>query len=186
MGLFYLFLVALALAMDAFTAAICKGLAMKHITARKAVIVGLYFGGFQAVMPWFGYLFGKKSAYFVVLVDHWVAAILLLAIGFNMIKHAITGEEENEDSSLKVKNMVLLAIATSIDAFAIGVAFAFIHVDIAHAMLIIGITTFLLSAGGVKLGNYIGSKFKKQAETAGGVILILLGFKILMEGWDFF
>lgn len=186
MGLFYLFMIALAVSMDAFTAAVCKGLAMKHITAGKAAIVGLYFGLFQALMPWLGYLVGKKSAYCVALVDHWVAATLLTIIGINMIKHAIAGEDESEDSSLKVKDMLLLSIATSIDAFAVGVAFAFIHVNIAHAILVIGITTFLLTTAGVKLGNYIGIKFKKHAETVGGVILILLGLKILIQGWDLF
>lgn len=186
MGQIYLFVLALAVSMDAFTVAVCKGLAMKKVTFRNAILVGLYFGLFQAGMPLFGYLIGKKCVYLVVLLDHWVAFFLLGAIGINMIKHAISGDEESEDSSLKVKDMLLLSIATSIDALAVGVAFAFIHVDIWNAVWVIGSITFVLSAVGVKLGNYIGLKFKKCAEIVGGVILVLLGTKILMEGFDFF
>ena len=186
MGHVYLFILALAVSMDAFTVAVCKGLAMKKVTFRNAILVGLYFGLFQAGMPLLGYLIGKKSVYFVALLDHWVAFFLLAAIGINMIKHALLGEEESEDSSLKVKDMILLSIATSIDALAVGVAFAFIHVEIWNAVWVIGSITFVLSAVGVKLGNYIGSKFKKCAEIVGGVILVLLGMKILMEGFDLF
>lgn len=182
----YLFVLALAVSMDAFTVAVCKGLAMKKVTFRNAFVVGLYFGLFQAGMPLFGYLIGKKCAYLVVLIDHWIAFFLLAAIGINMIKHAVVGEEDSEDSSLKVKDMLLLSIATSIDALAVGVAFAFIDVDIWNSVWVIGITTFILSTIGVKLGNYIGLKFKKCAEVVGGVILVLLGMKILMEGFDFF
>lgn len=186
MGQIYLIVLALAVSMDAFTVAVCKGLAMKKVTFGNAILVGLYFGLFQAGMPLFGYLIGKNCVYLVVLLDHWVAFFLLGAIGINMIKHAISGDEESEDSSLKVKDMLLLSIATSIDALAVGVAFAFIHVDIWNAVWVIGSITFVLSAVGVKLGNYIGLKFKKCAEIVGGVILVLLGTKILMEGFDFF
>lgn len=182
MGMIYLFVLAVALSMDAFTVAICKGLAMEKATFWKSTIVGMYFGFFQAGMPLLGYLAGKRFERYIVLVDHWIAFFLLAAIGANMIKQSVSGQEEETDGTLKMKNMLLLSIATSIDAMAVGVAFAFLNVNILFAILMIGITTFLLSAIGVKVGSYLGSKLKKYAQVAGGVVLILIGLKILLEG----
>lgn len=182
MGLLYLFILALALSMDAFTVAVCKGLAMKKATFLKSTVVGVYFGFFQAGMPLLGYLAGKKFGNYIIMVDHWIAFFLLAAIGSNMIWQVIRGDTENTDDSLKLKDMLLLSIATSIDAMAVGVAFAFLDVNIFLAVLIIGITTFLISVIGVKIGDYIGERFKKGAEVLGGVVLILLGLKILLEG----
>lgn len=182
MGLVYLFILAVALSMDAFTVAVCKGLAMQKATFAKSTIVGLYFGFFQAAMPMLGYLAGKRFECYIVMVDHWIAFFLLSAIGANMLKGALSEEKDTEDGSLAVKNMLVLSIATSIDAMAVGIAFAFLEVNIIMAILLIGCTTFILSAVGVKIGNYIGCRFKKHAEIIGGVVLILLGIKILVEG----
>jgi len=182
MGLVYLFILAIALSMDAFTVAVCKGLAMQKATYLKSTIVGLYFGFFQAAMPLLGYLAGKRFEQYIVMVDHWIAFFLLGAIGANMLKEAAAGDEDSDDGCLQVKNMLVLSIATSIDAMAVGVAFAFVDVNIMAAVLMIGCTTFILSAVGVKIGSYIGSKFKKYAQISGGVVLILLGLKILIEG----
>lgn len=182
MGLISLFILAVALSMDAFTVAICKGLAMKKITFFKTTVIGLYFGFFQAAMPLLGYLVGKRFERYIVIIDHWIAFFLLFFIGANMIKSALSEHEEETDGSIQVKSMLLLSIATSIDAMAVGVAFAFLDVNIILAVLLIGITTFLISSIGVKIGNFLGIKFKKIAEIIGGVTLIGLGAKILMEG----
>lgn len=182
-GLLELFLVAVGLSMDAFAVAVCKGLTMERPTYKKCGIVGLYFGVFQALMPLIGYLVGLQFESQIKSVDHWVAFILLAVIGINMIVGALKKDEEETPCSedLRFKTMLPLAIATSIDALAVGVTFAFLNVDIIPAVLFIGVVTFLLSAIGVKIGHLVGGRFKSRAELAGGVILILIGTKILLE-----
>lgn len=167
--------------MDAFAVSICKGLAMKKATKKDMLTVGVWFGGFQALMPAIGYLLGSTFKDKITAIDHWIAFILLGLIGANMIKEALSKEEENTSSSLKFKDMFMLAIATSIDALAVGITFSFLNVNIIFAVTFIGITTFVISAVGVKIGNIFGTKYKSKAEITGGVILILLGFKILFE-----
>lgn len=184
MNLFSLFLIAVGLSMDAFAVSICKGLAMQKITFRKAGIVGLWFGVFQAVMPAIGYLLGSQFERYITSVDHWIAFVLLCIIGLSMIREAFSKEEETEDASLDVKTMFMLAVATSIDALAVGITFAFLQVAIIPAVLFIGVITFLLSAVGVKIGNVFGTRYKSKAEITGGIILILMGIKILLEHLD--
>lgn len=181
MSLFSLFALAVGLSMDAFAVSICKGLAMKKITLKKAAIVGLWFGAFQAIMPFIGYLLGLRFEQYITAIDHWIAFVLLGVIGLSMIKEALSKEEEHTNDNLDVKTMFLLAVATSIDALAVGITFAFLQVDIVPAVSFIGIITFTLSAIGVKVGNVFGLKYKSKAEIAGGVILILIGSKILLE-----
>lgn len=181
MSLFSLFIIAVGLSMDAFAVSICKGLAMKKINFKKACIVGLWFGGFQALMPLIGYLLGSQFEQYITAIDHWIAFVLLGLIGASMIKEALSKEEECANDSLDFKTMLLLAVATSIDALAVGVTFAFLQVDIVPAVSFIGIITFTLSAIGVKVGNVFGIKYKSKAELAGGVILIVMGIKILLE-----
>ena len=181
MSLIELFLIAVGLSMDAFAVAICKGLSMPKMSIKNAVIVGLYFGGFQGLMPLLGYLIGYRFQDAIVAYDHWIAFLLLGFIGGNMIKEALDAEEESCDASVAFKDMIVLAIATSIDALAVGVSFAFLKVDIIPAVSFIGIVTFLLSMVGVKVGNLFGCKYKSKAEFAGGLILILIGLKILIE-----
>lgn len=187
MDLITLFTLAVGLSMDAFAVAVCKGLAMKKITVGKAVIVGIWFGGFQALMPALGYFLGIQFKNRITAVDHWIAFILLGLIGFNMIREAFSKEEEDravcseEEASLGIREMFVLAVATSIDALAVGITFAFLQVNIWAAVSFIGVITFLLSAVGVKVGNVFGVKYKARAELAGGVILVLLGLKILLE-----
>ena len=181
MNLVSLFLIAVGLSMDAFAVSICKGLAMKKITIKKALIVGLWFGGFQALMPAIGYLLGTQFEKYITNIDHWIAFVLLFIIGGNMIKEALSKEEEEANDSLAFKEMLLLALATSIDALAVGVTFAFLKVQIIPAVSFIGVITFTLSAIGVKIGNIFGSRYKSKAELAGGIILILMGCKILLE-----
>lgn len=186
MGLLELFLIAVGLSMDAFAVSICKGLCMKKCTWRKSVIVGLYFGVFQAGMPTIGYFLGVQFKNMITSIDHWIAFVLLALIGANMIKEALTDDGEEEACSvdgdeLAVKEMLGLAVATSIDALAVGVTFAFLQVDIVPAVSFIGVTTFVISMAGVKIGNVFGVKYKTKAELAGGIILILMGLKILLE-----
>ena len=181
MSLFTLFITAVGLSMDAFAVAICKGLALKKISVKNACLVGLWFGGFQALMPFIGYLLGSRFQDYVEVVDHWIAFILLAIIGGNMIKEALSREEETENDSLSAKAMFPLAIATSIDALAVGITYAFLKVDIVPAVSFIGIITFALSSIGVKVGNVFGTKYKSKAELAGGIVLILIGLKILLE-----
>ena len=181
MSLGELFLIAVGLSMDAFAIAICKGLSIRTLRKRDAVICGLYFGIFQALMPAIGYLLGASFADAVVQLDHWIAFILLGIIGFNMIRESFSGDEEKCDPSLRFRDMLPLAIATSIDALTVGISFAFLRVDIVPAVSFIGVTTFLLSAVGVYLGHVFGSRFKSKAEFLGGAVLILLGTKILLE-----
>ena len=176
-----LFVIALGLSMDAFAVAICKGLSMKRMSWKNAVITGLYFGGFQAGMPLIGYFLGTSFRDMITSIDHWIAFILLGLIGAGMIKEALGEEEEGQNDCFDVKTMVPLAVATSIDALAIGVTFAFLNVNIVPAVSLIGVTTFLFGIIGVKIGNVYGLKFKAKAELAGGIILILMGFKILLE-----
>ncbi len=183
MGVTELFLIAVGLSMDAFAVSICKGLAMKQCTFKKAGIVGLYFGVFQALMPAAGYFLGVQFKEAITSVDHWIAFILLGIIGLNMVREAAKpGEDCKEaDESVDFRTMLGLAVATSIDALAVGVTFAFLHVDIMPAVCFIGVITFTISIAGVKIGNIFGTKYQAKAELAGGAILILIGVKILLE-----
>lgn len=181
MSLFELFIVAVGLSMDAFAVSICKGLSMPRMKWKHAGIIGLYFGGFQAFMPFLGYLLGSQFKGAITSIDHWIAFLLLGIIGANMIREAFSKEEESCDASIEPKGMIVLAIATSIDALAIGVTLAFLQVHILPAVSFIGIITFILSVAGVKAGNVFGYRYKSKAEIAGGVILILIGIKILLD-----
>lgn len=180
MSIIELFIIAVGLSMDAFAVSVCKGLSVSRVKKSHLFITGLYFGGFQALMPLLGYLLGINFRHMITSVDHWIAFVLLVLIGINMIREA-REESEQLDASFSVKAMLPLAIATSIDALAIGITFAFLHVDIIPAVSVIGITTFLLSIVGIKIGNIFGTKYKSYAEIAGGIVLILLGLKILLE-----
>ena len=222
MGLLELFILAIGLSMDAFAVSICKGLALPKINLKSAGIVGLWFGAFQALMPLIGYLLGVNFRSYIVSIDHWIAFVLLALIGANMIKEALSDDDEEEEAEIRnlkrgpeegtigvcsldscsisptgqvalsradnrikeilgFKTMFLLAVATSIDALAMGVTFAFLNVNIIPAISFIGVVTFTCSAIGVKIGNIFGLKYKSKAEIAGGVILISLGCKILIE-----
>ena len=181
MSLWELFVIAVGLSMDAFSVSICKGLSVRRLKPKHVLIAGLYFGGFQALMPLLGYFLGKQFQSLITSADHWIAFILLGLIGFNMIREAKNGDEENLNDSMGVKAMLPLAVATSIDALAVGITFAFLQVQIAPAVSFIGVTTFLLSAAGVKIGNVFGMKYKAKAELFGGIVLILMGLKILLE-----
>lgn len=185
MDLIELFLIAVGLSMDAFAVSVCKGLAMPKCTFKKAAIVGLWFGGFQAWMPAIGYILGAQFQEAIASIDHWIAFVLLALIGGNMIHEALDNDEEEADASLDVKTMFLLAVATSIDALAIGITFAFLKVNIIPAVCFIGIVTFIISFAGVKIGNVFGARYKNKAEIVGGIILILLGLKILLEHLGF-
>jgi len=180
MGLLELFMTAVGLSMDAFAVAICKGLSVQKVKAKHCLIAGLYFGGFQAGMPLIGYFLGKSFSDYIVSFDHWIAFVLLGIIGFNMIRESREGAEEL-GASFGPKAMLPMAVATSIDALAVGVSYAFLKVDIVPAVSFIGVITFALSAVGVIIGNYFGAKFKSKAEAFGGIVLILLGVKILLE-----
>ena len=181
MELFEIIVIGIGLAMDAFAVSVCKGLSMKKLDWKKAIIIALYFGIFQALMPVFGYYLGSTFSSFVQQVDHWIAFILLAIIGGNMIKDSTDDEEEKRNDRVDVRTMVLLAIATSIDAFAIGVTFAFFEVNLLLSISIIGIITLVLSIIGVVIGNKFGDKFQNKAELTGGIILIIIGLKILFE-----
>lgn len=181
MGILEIFLIGVGLSMDAFAVSVCKGLSMKKLDWKKAIIIALYFGVFQAVMPVIGYLLGTTFENLVTQIDHWIAFILLGIIGANMIKEALGKESENSNDKVDFKTMIVLAIATSIDALAVGITFAFLKTEILSAVTMIGIITFILSLIGVKIGNKFGDKYEKKAEFLGGVILILIGVKILIE-----
>jgi putative Mn2+ efflux pump MntP len=181
MDLLTLLTLAVGLAMDAFAVSICKGLAMREKVLKKGIIVGLWFGGFQALMPTIGFFLGTQFKDQITSIDHWIAFVLLGLIGINMVKEALSNDEEQADDSIAVKEMFMLAVATSIDALAVGITFAFLNVHIVSAASMIGVCTFLVSFAGVKIGNIFGTKYKSKAELAGGIILILLGFKILFE-----
>jgi putative Mn2+ efflux pump MntP len=180
-----LFLIGVGLSMDAFAVSICKGLGMEKVNKKQAVIIGLYFGGFQALMPLIGWLLGIRFQKYITSVDHWIAFILLALIGGKMVFEALYEKEEvsvdQKDLPLNHKEMLLLAIATSIDALAVGITFAFLDTPIVEAIIIIGCTTFVLSIVGVVVGNFFGTRYQKKAEIAGGIILILIGLKILLE-----
>lgn len=182
MKLFELLILAVGLSMDAFAVSVCKGLAMKRCPLHKAAVCGIWFGGFQALMPLIGFLLGYKFREYITSVDHWIAFALLAVIGGNMIHEAVSGEEEDLNDSLDIKTMLLMAIATSIDALAIGITFACLpDTNLTLAVCLIGAVTFVISTAGAKIGNIFGSKYKNKAELAGGAILILLGIKILIE-----
>lgn len=176
-----LLLFGIGLSMDAFAVSICKGLSVRKLRPKHAITVGLWFGGFQALMPLIGYFLGSFFAEMIEKYDHWVAFVLLAIIGGNMIKESF-GKDEKVDSSMDVKSMLLLAIATSIDALAVGVTFAFLQVQIVPAVSFIGVITFIFSAVGVKIGSLFGTKYKSKAELFGGIVLVLIGIKILLEG----
>ena len=189
MGFVELFLLGVGLSMDAFAVAVCKGLGMHRISYKHAVIIALFFGGFQALMPLIGWALGTQFESFVTPVDHWIAFVLLAFIGGKMLWDAFHEEKDDEDGCgcdktdgcLDLRELTLLAVATSIDALAVGITFAFLQVDIVPAIVTIGITTFVLSLVGVIVGNQFGSRFERPATIAGGVVLILLGVKILLE-----
>lgn len=177
-----IFLIAVGLAMDAFAVSICKGLSMKKISLKKLLIIALYFGVFQAIMPVIGYFLGESFETFVTSIDHWIALVLLSFIGINMIREAVgKSEEDNKNDDTSFKTMLILAVATSIDALAVGITFAFLETNIIIIASIIGVVTFAISAIGVIVGNKFGDKYEKRAEIFGGVILILMGIKILLE-----
>jgi len=185
MGILELILIGIGLSMDAFAVAVCQGLNMKKVKKDKCILIALFFGGFQAIMPFIGWLLGKQFEQYITPIDHWIAFILLSFIGgkmvFEVFKSRDVKEDGNTECTIKIGDLFLLAIATSIDALAVGITFAFLQVNIIPAVSIIGITTFLLSFAGVYIGNIFGSKFKSKAELAGGIILILIGLKILLE-----
>lgn len=181
MSLAELFILSVGLAMDAFAVSICKGLSLGKINKKHMCTAGAWFGGFQALMPLIGYYLGSLFADMITKYDHWIAFVLLLFIGANMIKESSEKSEE-VDASMTAKSMFLLAVATSIDALAVGVTFAFMKVNIIAAVLFIGIVTFVCSAVGVKIGSIFGTKYKSKAELFGGAVLILIGLKILLEG----
>ena len=182
MSFIELFMSAVALSMDAFAVSLCKGLSMKRATLKGELTCGVWFGGFQALMPLLGFFLGTLFAGVIESFDHWVAFGLLALIGINMLKEAFSDDEEAADDDLSVKTMFIMALATSIDAMAVGISFAMAgDVNIWVAVLLIGVTTCILSAAGVKIGNVFGCRFKKKAEIAGGAILIVLGLNILLE-----
>ena len=182
MGLWELFILAVGLSMDAFAVSICKGLSLRKIGWRHMCLAGAWFGGFQALMPLIGFFLGRFFAEIITAYDHWIAFVLLAFIGGKMIWEALDPDEENMDESMDVKTMFLLAVATSIDALAVGVTFAFLEVNILPAVLFIGCTTFVFSAAGVKVGSVFGARYKEKAELCGGAVLVLIGLKLLLEG----
>lgn len=190
MGLIEVIFLAVGLAMDAFAVSICKGLAMKKATFKNALICGIWFGGFQGLMPFIGYLLGASFAEYINVVSSWIAFALLSLIGGNMIREALSKDEEKASADLNIKTMLIMSIATSIDALAVGIAFACEKInildvsDIVNTLIgvgIIAVITCIISCFGVKIGNIFGSKFKSKAEFCGGLILILIGVKILLE-----
>lgn len=181
MSILDLFILAVGLSMDAFAVSVCKGLSLGKIKPKHMCIAGAWFGGFQALMPLIGYFLGSFFAEMIEKYDHWVAFVLLAIIGGNMIKESFD-KDEKVDSSMDVKSMLLLAIVTSIDALAVGVTFAFLQVQIVPAVSFIGVITFIFSAVGVKIGSLFGTKYKSKAELFGGIVLVLIGIKILLEG----
>lgn len=195
MGFIELFLTGAGLSMDAFAVSVCKGLNMRKINIRHSIVIALFFGGFQALMPLIGWALGRQFEQYITAVDHWIAFALLAFIGGKMAYEAIKGGDDDPDPSqnkktqdadkLDLKELLMLAIATSIDALAVGITFAFLQVSILPSITVIGVTTFVFSVGGVVIGNRFGVKYKSKAELAGGIILILIGLKILLEGVGF-
>ncbi len=177
-------LMGVGLAMDAFAVAICKGLAMRKVNKKQALVIGLFFGGFQALMPFLGWVLGSRFERYITNIDHWIAFLLLGFIGGKMIVEAVKPAEAVEigqmDPPLDLKELLLLAIATSIDALAVGITFAFLDYPIVEAVSVIGIVTFVIAVGGVYVGNFFGNKYKNRAEFAGGLILVILGTRILL------
>lgn len=181
-----LFLIGVGLSMDAFAVSVCKGLGMEKINKKHAFLIGLYFGGFQALMPFVGWLLGKQFEAYITSFDHWIAFVLLAFIGGKMIWDVFRGDDKDkscceEGSGLNIKELFVLAIATSIDALAVGISFAFLQVNIVSAIALIGCTTFVISSAGVFIGHKFGNKYENKASLAGGIILILIGLKILLE-----
>ena len=190
MGFVELFLIGVGLSMDAFAVSICKGLGMKRLNMKQALVIGLFFGGFQALMPLIGWALGTQLADFITPIDHWIAFILLVLIGGKMLFDAFREGDEEEaadpkDARLDLKELLILAIATSIDALAVGITFAFSGVNIVVAIAVIGVTTFVLSVVGVAVGHAFGARYEKGATIAGGIVLILIGCKILLEHLGF-
>lgn len=181
MGMMELFLIAVGLSMDAFAVAVCKGLALRKVNLGQMALVGLWFGGFQALMPLAGYFVGVQFKEQITAIDHWIAFALLAIIGGNMIRESLSKEEECPDASLSVKAMLPMAVATSIDALAVGITFAFLQVEILPAVALIGCTTLILSALGVRIGALVGERFQSRAKLFGGLVLIAIGVKILLE-----
>ena len=195
MGIVELFLLAVGLSMDAFAVSVCKGLAMQKLHWKHCVICGAWFGGFQALMPLLGYLLGSQFEAYITAIAPWVAFVLLALIGGNMVKESLSHEEEAASAGLDIRTMFLMAVATSIDALAVGITFAMVPIAVVAGsalintligVCLIGITTFLLSCIGVKVGNVFGTKYKARAELAGGIILICIGLKILLEHFGVF
>ncbi|WP_295209949.1 manganese efflux pump MntP family protein [Ruminococcus sp.] len=189
MGFIELLLIGVGLSMDAFAVSVCKGLNMRKINYKHAFIIAAFFGGFQALMPFLGWALGSQFEQYIESVDHWIAFILLAFIGGKMVMEAIKGGDDEDDDEkevcpdkLDIKELFMLAVATSIDALAVGVTFAFLNVNIVFSITTIGITTFVISIAGVVIGNLFGAKYKSKAEIAGGIILVLIGLKILLEG----
>lgn len=180
-----LFLMGIGLAMDAFAVSVCKGLAMREVNKKQTLVIGLFFGGFQALMPFVGWVLGSQFERYITSIDHWIAFLLLGYIGGKMIVESRKPAEADEitemDAPLDFKELFVLAVATSIDALAVGITFAFLQYPIVEAVSIIGVTTFFISAGGVYVGNFFGNKYKNKAEFAGGLILVLLGLRILLS-----
>lgn len=181
MQLTELFLIAIGLSMDAFAVAVCRGLGMKKLNMKQGLIIALFFGGFQALMPLLGWLLGNQLEQYIVSIDHWIAFILLGYIGGKMIWDAFHEEDEEIPSGFDVKQLFLMAIATSIDALAMGITFAFLRVSIVPAITMIGTTTFVISLVGVWLGHRFGTRYKNKATLAGGIVLCVIGLKILLE-----
>ena len=181
MGIIELLLLSVGLGMDAFAVSVCKGISMKKMDWKKAIIIGLYFGGFQALMPVIGYFLGSAFESLITNIDHWIAFILLGNIGGKMIKDSFADESDNCNDDVSFKTMFVLAVATSIDALAIGITFAFLNVNLILAVALIGVITFILAVIGTKIGNRFGDKYQNKAELVGGIILVLLGIKILLE-----
>lgn len=184
MGIIELLLIGVGLSMDAFAVSVCKGLNMRKVNKLHCFVIALFFGGFQAIMPLIGWMLGRQFEQYITAVDHWIAFVLLAFLGIKMILDTCKVEEEEickTESSLNLKELFVMAVATSIDALAVGITFAFLKVNIVLAISIIGCTTFVLCIGGVFVGNIFGSRYKNKAEIAGGVILVLIGVKILVE-----
>lgn len=183
MGVLEVFLIGVGLSMDAFAVSICRGLKMKKLSISQTVLIAVFFGGFQAFMPVIGWFLGTQFEAYITAVDHWIAFVLLAVIGGKMIYDSVKGDDDdkNDKSVLNIKELFVMAIATSIDALAVGITFAFLSVNIWSSVAIIGVTTFVLSGVGVFIGHKFGAKYKNKAELAGGVILILIGLKILLE-----
>ena len=181
MGLLELFVIAVGLSMDAFAVSICKGLSVRKLKPKHALTVGVYFGGFQMLMPLIGFALGVRFQSFITSIDHWIAFVLLGLIGANMIRESREQDEENLSDSFSFGAMLSLAVATSIDALAVGITFAFLRVDIVMSVGLIGATTFVLALAGVAVGHRFGARYEKAATIAGGIVLVLIGTKILLE-----